>query len=502
MNPTKNAVLIGIDESTTKTGVGVRSADGAQEYVSIETEIRPGERETRRGETEWHDQPAFDLSVLPRTIVRALRLLEIRGWCFGNIPGSLSLSVRQHDMVLLDKDDELLIPALSWQCKVASEQVKRLVEQGADRVVGKIEARFILPKLMWVLEQEPELKHKICRVMTTGDYVTYKLTGVCRLSTSDALSNGLLNQSTKQVAAEVLSAAGLGPNWLPEVIPSGRTIARVTRPAEGGKDPWSQLGGLLAGWLVTAPLGDNHATGVGCGGLIDDRTIVVSAGTSGTVNRRVSPSAKLRGKAACFEFYDDRLLLLMLDDCGEWYKRFYKTYRQGKPYQKLSTLAASADLGTLLRVAHLADEKEAADREQYPKDWQTLSLGAQVASTQLSIVAELLKHVRAMCDEVVGAAPIRRFVLTGGLSQSAFFQRALRVGIDALSPNADVLIAAQSDKLSRQTATFGALINAGLPERGDLASICKELCPLKPCPSAEPDKAAQIATILQDWMSV
>jgi len=38
---------------------------------------------------------------------------------------------------------------------------------------------------------------------------------------------------------------------------------------------WSAAGQRLAGWNVVAGLGDNHATGVGCGGLVDDATIVV-----------------------------------------------------------------------------------------------------------------------------------------------------------------------------------------------------------------------------------
>ena len=486
------AILLGIDLSTTKTGIGVRAADGAQQYADIEM----------RGDTTWHDQPAFDLSHVQRMLLQVLRKLEIHGWHYRNSPGSLSLSVRQHDMVLLDANDELLIPALSWQCNVASEQVARLVEQGADKVVGKIEERFILPKLMWALEQDPSLKNKIRRVMTTGDYLVYKLTGTCRLSTSDALSNGLLDQSTKQVATAVLAAAGLDPSWLPEAIPSGHVIATVAPPAEDAKNDWAQIAGLLAGWQITAPLGDNHATGVGCGGLIDDRTIVVSAGTSGTINRRVRPSDKLRGNAACFEFYDDRLLLMMLADCGAWYERFYESYRQGKSHKKLSELAASADLGSLRRVVYQSDADNPAERQCYPHDWQTLSLAQQAASTQLSIMAELLKHVRAMLDEVVDGPPVTRFVLTGGLSQSPLFQQAYRAGIQTIAPNAEVLIGALSDELSHQTAAYGALINALLPERnGNLAAVCNELCPLKPCPTADAGKAAQLTAILRDWIS-
>jgi sugar (pentulose or hexulose) kinase len=464
------ATLIGFDESTTKTGAGVRGEGGRQQFVSVDN----------RGETTWHSQPAFELTELPGLLVEAVTQLTSHGWTF-NRPGALSCSVRQHDMVLLDAKDQPLVPALSWQCNAASAEVARLQLLGAETSVGKIEPRFILPKLMWALAQEPALRDRIARVMTTGDYIGYRLTGTCRLSTSDAISNGLLLQSNKQLAADVIKRASLDPDWFPAVIQSGHVVGEVqNRP--GKSDDWTKLQSLLAGWQFVATLGDNHATGVGCGGLVDDRTIVISAGTSGTINRRVSPTAKLRGQAACFEFYDDRMLLLMLADCGEWYSRFVERFGGGNSYDELNRLALAATTSPLPRIVHDPAEKDAANREQYPAGWESASLSEKTAATQLAIMAELLKLTKAMLAEVEGGRPITRFVLTGGLSQSSLFQQAFHVGVQQLAPGAETLVGAQTDELSYQTAAYGALINAMLPSRGgDLAAICRELCPLKPC---------------------
>lgn len=473
-----SAELIGIDESTTKTGIGVRSGSGRQAYAAIDN----------RGATLWHGQPAFDVAELPGMMAEVLGTLasgkvakdadEPIAWEFGG--GAVSFSVRQHDMVLLDANDRPLIPALSWQCNAASAEVADLRAAGTEAIVGRIEERFILPKLMWALAQEPGLRSKVRRVMTTGDWAAYMLTGDCRLSTSDALSNGLLAQATKQLAANAISKAGLDPTWFPEVIQSGRVVGKV-RAADALPSEWAGIGELLAGWSVVAGLGDNHATGVGCGGLVDDATIVVSAGTSGTINRRVRPACQLRGEAACFEFYDDRLLLMMLADCAAWYERFVATQAGGKRYAELNELAATADLANVRRVRHTPSEAEER-RETFPPEWSSMSLGEKVASTQLSIVAELLVRARAMLAEADGAPAVKRFVLTGGLSQSPFFQSAFAAGVAVIAPDAEVLVGAQSDELSYQTAAYGALINALLPARnGDLAAVCRELCPLKPC---------------------
>ena len=493
-----SAELVGIDESTTKTGIGVRSAGGRQAYASIDN----------RGATRWHGQPAFELAELPGMIADVLGALadgkaakdstDPIAWSFGG-SGALSFSVRQHDMVLLGDDDRPLIPALSWQCNAASAEVAALRSAGVEATVGRIEERFILPKLMWALAQEPALRSKVRRVMTTGDWAAYMLTGKCRLSTSDALSNGLLVQGSKQLAADVIAKAGLDPGWFPEVIQSGRVVGK-TRSADALPSEWAAVGASLAGWSVVAGLGDNHATGVGCGGLVDDATIVVSAGTSGTINRRVRPACTLRGKASCFEFYDDRWLLMMLADCAAWYERFVATQAGGKRYAELNELAAAADLAKVRRVRHSPSEAEDR-RETFPPEWNSMSLGEKVASTQMSIVTELLALAHAMLAEADGAPAVTRFVLTGGLSQSPFFQQAFAAGVAAIAPGADVLVGAQSDELSYQTAAYGALINALLPARGgDLAAVCRELCPLKPC-AEDTTRQETLRSILARWLN-
>jgi sugar (pentulose or hexulose) kinase len=482
------AVLLGFDESTTKTGAGVRAADGRQQYAAVDN----------RGATNWHGQPAFDLAELPGLLLESLELLERDGWQFAHGQGALSFSVRQHDMVVLDGDDRLLLPALSWQCNAAAAQVAALRQAGAEAIVGRIEERFILPKLMWVLEQQPALRDRVASVMTTGDYIAYRLTGRRRLSTSDALSNALLTQSEKRLAADVIERAELNMAWFPEVIQSG-TIFGTVAPGKAGEDAaWRLLAERLAGWQVAAGLGDNHATGVGCGGLVDDATIVVSAGTSGTINRRIRPDVPLRGEAACFEFYDDRLLLMMLADCGAWYARFRQQFGQGTGHGELNGLALAADPARIRRVRHRADQPDAARREVYPPDWDAMTLGERTASTQFSIVAELLRHAQAMLAEADGAPPVRRFVLTGGLSESPMMQEVFHAGVQVLVPGAEVLVAAQGDELSHQTAAYGALINALLPQRGgDLAAICRELCPLTACGRADARRHEQFGQLIR-----
>lgn len=473
----------GFDLSTTGLTLGVRSRDGVEDCVQTKM----------RGATQWKGQPAFSLRHVPRMVLGLIDRLRQRGWTVQEM--AFSFSVRQHDMVVLDKDGSLILPALSWQCNAATKEVLQLRRQGAEQVVGRIEPRFILPKLMWARRQDPKAGRRIAQVMTTGDWIAQRLTGRARLSTSDALSNGLLDQRTKRLADSVMEKARLRPDWFPRVVPSGRVVGPVTtRPVPGADAAWMRLKQQLHGATLVAGLGDNHATGVGCGLDEEDfQTVVVSAGTSGTINRVCAPGAELAGAAACFEFYRNRLLLMMLADCCKWYDRFVA--RQLTDYRdrldQLNEQIERIDFDRIRRVLH-RDGKET-----YPPGWERQSAGEKAASTQLSIMLELLQLVRAMLDEVGGGqANVQNFVLTGGLSQSRFFQQVFHAGIRWLVPKARVLISARQGPLRYQTAAYGALLNAMRPEDPHAAT---RLCPIRSATRPNPAARSHLTYLLRSY---
>lgn len=478
------AAWAGFDLSTTGLGLGVRSEEGDEAYVHVDM----------RGRKTWHGQPAFALEHAPRMIQTLIDKLAEQDWAFDGT--FISFAVRQHDMVLLDSAGQLLMPALSWQCHAACQETHQLRKQGAEDVVGRVEERFILPKLMWALRQDRRLGKAIHCAMTTGDWIAYRLTGAARLSTSDALSNGLLVQKSKRLAADVMCQAKLQPEWFPRVVQSG-TLVGVVKPIgtdeAGGRD-WDVLRKRLAGSRIVSCLGDNHATGVGCGLREGDyETIVVSAGTSGTVNRVCGSKSPLAGKAACFEYYSDRLLLMMLADCCAWYDRFVARYAPEyvKRLDALNDQVERADLGGTRRVLH------ERGKETYPPDWDVLSVGQKAASTQLSIMLELLFLVRAMLNEVVDAeTKVRNFVLTGGLSQSPFFQKVFDVGVRMLNPRARLLISARQGPLRHQTAAYGALLNSMRPRDMRVAA---RLCPTRAIAQADAPTRQHVQYLLRSF---
>lgn len=496
----KLAAFLAIDITTSELALAVRSNDGAEAFARMDMQ----------GATCWngdHAYPGFDLTPMPSMIGRLLDQFAADGWSFDrteqNVPGYVSTACRQHDMVVLGKNGEPLLPALSWQCNAASREVNKLRAKDVELTVGRIEPRFVLPKLRHVISVKPSLKKQIDIVFMTGDWLTWKLTGVPSLAKSDALSNGLLDQRTRERADHAIRKAGLKTRWFPTAIATGKVVGTIA-PTGAAEDAWESLRKRLGGWKFVAGLGDNHATALGCGLQGDGATLVVSAGTSGTINLASSKSVKLPTDATSlrFEFFDKNLLLLlMLGDCGAWYNRFIQQFAPEAINDKgrLNTLASEVDLSLVRRVLH--DDGE--HTESYPTDWESLPLGRKVADTQFTIALELLLRVARMRAETE-AAGVRMpdtYMLTGGLSQSAFFQQVFRAGIHIIDPAARATVSGRTGPLRFKTSAYGALVNAELPLAKKLAAIHSDPSrfPQNDCESASADRAAQLDYLLRSY---
>lgn len=465
------AKYLGFDLSTTALSVGVRSEEGEEGFASVPI----------KGATLWHGQPAFDLDFIPGMMELVFNKLLQLGWEFKK-NGALSFSVRQHDMVLLNAFGDPIAPALSWQCNVAVKEVRYINDRPhLVSVVGKVEERFILPKLMWALGQDRSLNSSISMVMATGDYIAFRLTGKPTLSSSDAMSNGLLSKVDKKNADSVFLACHLDPKWFPPVENSCKVVRILDRI--NSVDPWFSVCCLLNGWKVVSSLGDNHAGAVGCG-LNSDQEIVISAGTSGTVVRMAHPQDRRLGKTATFEYYDEELLLLMLARCASWYEDFASEYHPGKSLKRIDEdlLHSFKNCGylPLRRVKH----KKQGDELAYESLSSSFSPAQQTANVQASIALELLLLLKKMMEEVTEPeAEIKKVILTGGLSKSLFFQEVLRVGVGMLQNDLKLYISAHEGALAHKAAVLGALINAMVGDQGgNVQEKIGELCPVSEIP--------------------
>ena len=196
---------------------------------------------------------------------------DIKGISFGG---------QMHGLVMLDKDDNVIRPAILWNDGRSEKQCDYL-----NNVIGKNKlsgytaniafAGFTAPKILWVKENEPENFSKINKIMLPKDYIAYMLTGVHSTDMSDASGMLLLDVKRRIWSEEMLEICGIDESVLPKLFESYEVTGTVKA------DIANELG-LSENTKVIAGAGDNAAAAIGTG-TIGDGKCNISLGTSGTV---------------------------------------------------------------------------------------------------------------------------------------------------------------------------------------------------------------------------
>lgn len=181
---------------------------------------------------------------------------------------SIGFSGQQHGAVLLDKNGEVLRPAILWNDGRSHQECVELMDRvpNAAQLIGSIiMPGFTAPKLCWIKKHEPDIFKKIHKILLPKDYLRFKLTGDFATDLSDASGTGWLDVGNRKWSAELLSACDL-------------TIAHMPELHEG-----NQITGKISNKNITcaAGAGDNAASAISMGS-VNPKTAYLSLGTSAT----------------------------------------------------------------------------------------------------------------------------------------------------------------------------------------------------------------------------
>ena len=128
--------------------------------------------------------------------------LESLAYVFGKYKSSeiagLSFSGQMHGLVVVDKQGEVIRPAILWNDTRTHKEVEWIKsELGLSLLLKETQNTvlegFTLPKLIWLKNNEPEHYQQIDRFMLPKDYVAYKLTGNIFTEPSDASGTIMFN---------------------------------------------------------------------------------------------------------------------------------------------------------------------------------------------------------------------------------------------------------------------------------------------------------------------
>jgi len=150
--------------------------------------------------------------------------------------GSLSISSQGISLVPVDVKGNPLRLAISWLDQRADEQAGRLEQAlGFDTIFHITGKRccgtYVLPKLMWLQENEPDVFSAAHRFLMPLDFVVHRLTG--RFVTDFSLAGGTMGLDLYSMSwsPEMFREAGVDSGCLATPTWAGSVAGTVTRPA-------------------------------------------------------------------------------------------------------------------------------------------------------------------------------------------------------------------------------------------------------------------------------
>jgi xylulokinase len=259
--------VLGIDVGTTGTKSALFTGVGELvdiDYTSYSTEY-PDEGLAEQNPRDWWDG-------LMKTTGAVVRRNGV-----GRRVRALSLSTQGGCLVLLDKDYNPVGPAVSWMDKRAGEISEKLERRISMEELYHLCGWPVLdslnfPTIMWFREKMPESLRGVKFFASTIDYLNYLLTGKFSIDYTNLALTGFLDMSGKCYSDQTMHIAGLAPDNLPAIVPSGDVIARLSAVS-------AEKLGLAENVLVVSGAHDRYCESIGTGS-VKSGDCVLGAGTS------------------------------------------------------------------------------------------------------------------------------------------------------------------------------------------------------------------------------
>ena len=215
-----------------------------------------------------------------RAAQEAIQGVLAKAGATGKDVAGVGFSGQMHGLVLLDKSDAVIRPALIWCDQRSQPQVDWMNETaGADFVLAQtanpVLTGFTAPKLLWVRDHDPASYERIHRLLLPKDYVRFMLTGEYGQDVSDASGTALYDVVNRRWADPLIEKIGVDRSILPPVSESSAVIGVISASA-------AHATGLAEGTPVVTGAGDQAAGAVG-NGIVAGGLVSCTVGTSGVV---------------------------------------------------------------------------------------------------------------------------------------------------------------------------------------------------------------------------
>lgn len=192
----------------------------------------------------------------------------------------IAVTSQRSSLIPVDRHGEPLRSAIMWQDKRTIEECGWLRKECGmhvlHRITGlRVNPYFVLPKLMWLRENEPNTYRDAYRFVGVQDYVVFQLIGEFKTDWTQACRTMLMNIESFDWDESLMDLAGITAERLPELVPPGTKAGELT-------SDMAEKTGLPAGLPVIVCGGDQQNAAVGLG-VVKKGLAEVNTGTGSFV---------------------------------------------------------------------------------------------------------------------------------------------------------------------------------------------------------------------------
>jgi len=349
----------------------------------------------------------------------------------------IGLSGQMHGSVFLDRDHQVIRPALLWNDQRTTAECAEIEERagGRRKLIGMVAnpamTGFTAPKILWLRNHEPKNYDKLAQVLLPKDFVRFRLTGEFATEVSDASGTLLLDVKRRAWSGALLDKLDIAKSLLPKVYESEEVSGTLSAVA-------AEALGLQVGVPVVGGGGDQAAGAIG-NGIVRKGVISATMGTSGVVfahsdDVQIDPEGRVhtfchavRGKW--------HMMGVVLSAAGslQWYRNqlgqaevaVAKGMRVD-PYELLTAEAATAPPGSegLFFLPYLTGERTPHADPDARGAWIGLSL-RHGRSHMIRSVIEGATFAMRDCLEIIQGmgVPVKEIRLSGGGAKGKFWRQ-------------------------------------------------------------------------------
>ncbi len=247
---------------------------------------------------------------------------------------AMVFSTQAMGIIPVDKNGKILYPNISWVDARAEKQSVKIMKRFLGKPVFKkitgveLSGKDVIPKLLWLKEQLPEVYKNTYRFLDVNGFLKYKCTGKMVAEWSGACSYGF-DLNKKDWERTFFKIAGIEVDKLPDLVRSTDLVGSLTEQAA------KELG-LSASTKIFGGCDDTQSAAMGSG-QTGDHEAHIYLGSSAWIGVSTQKNYKFKNGIASLQSADPKssFLVGITESAGvniEWaLEKLYKEDRsQGK----------------------------------------------------------------------------------------------------------------------------------------------------------------------------